>query len=216
MRYVRFGLAIGALTVLVAAAVLRSTALVIVAGFVVALLAWQWRDQFHRLFVACCLATSLLACTQIVTRPALEGRQPCRFALQGRLIDSDPSELPPGVASAVSDSARIGFRYGEEVTHDHYTVPVALGLVLSPLDLLGAPLGQYTVTTKATLSAIDGGRELATYHGEAQASRWYGLYYGSTYRELEREARSTVRRIIDEALCYDAERLGRVVGTTTE
>jgi hypothetical protein len=47
-------------------------------------------------------------------------------------------------------------------------------------------------------------------------SRWYGLYYGSTYRELERDARNAVRRVIDEALCRDADRLGQVVETGDE
>jgi len=96
----------------------------------------------------------------------------------------------------------------EQVKQGHYTVPVALGLVTSPAILLGAPLGQYTVNAKAHLLITDeSGREIGKYDAQAEVSRWYGLYYGSGFRDLEREARQAVRRVIDEALYRDATRL---------
>lgn len=212
MRYVPLGLLLATLGALVSAILCRSATLLIVAG--VAGIAAVWLRPWERLgvFALICLAAGPIACTQITARPAIENLMPCHVAFKGRLTGSDPSQLPPGVANALSDASPIVLRYDEEAAHEHYTVPVALGLLLSPLDLLGAPLGKYTVNVKAVLTLTEGNRQLSEYRAETQASRWYGLYYGSTYRELEHEAQDAVRRVIDEAVCRDADRLAKVAG----
>jgi hypothetical protein len=181
---------------------------------------WWWRSRPRgpgaRLVIAF-LVVGLAGCTQVRTQPPIEGVQGRSLGLQGRLADSDPSRLPPAVASALADSSSMVFKYSEQATHDHYTVPVALGLITSPFILLGAPLGQYTVNAKAELLVTDdSGRQLGKYDGEAQVSRWYGLYYGSGYRELEGDARQAVRRVIDEALYRDATRLQAVTPTAAQ
>ena len=84
---------------------------------------------------------------------------------KGKLIDGDPADLPPAVAGALSDSGPIGFNYREELTHDHYTVPLALS-AFDPLTYVGYPLGNYGVTAFASLAITDGPRVLGGLHGE--------------------------------------------------
>ncbi len=127
---------------------------------------------------------------------------------KGKLIDGDPADLPPAVAGALSDSGPIGFNYREELTHDHYTVPLALS-AFDPLTYVGYPLGNYGVTAFASLAITDGPRVLGDYTAKVHVSRDYTLYYQPTYLELERDARAQVREKIDEQLNHDASRLAQ-------
>jgi hypothetical protein len=164
------GYRIGRSRVGISALVLHSTTLLVAGGVVVTVAAAWWRRSRGRLGVfllASCLATSLIACTQVTARPPIENLGPCQLGFRGQLTESDPELVPRGIASATAQSSRVLFRYSEEATHEHYTVPIALGLLLSLLDLLGAPLGRYAVSTKARLVVAEGSRQLAEYQGEA-------------------------------------------------
>jgi hypothetical protein len=133
---------------------------------------------------------------------------PVALPFKGRLIDGDPARLPPAVAAALSDSGPIGFNYREELTHDHYTVPLALSAI-DPMTYVGYPLGNYGVTAFASLAITDGPRVLGDYTAKVHVSRDYTLYYQPTYVELERDARAQVREKIDEQLYRDANHLAQ-------
>jgi hypothetical protein len=140
--------------------------------------------------------------------PAPAAPAPMALPFKGKLIDGDPTDLPPAVAGALSDSGPIGFNYREELTHDHYTVPLALS-AFDPLTYVGYPLGNYGVTAFASLAITDGPRVLGDYTAKVHVSRDYTLYYQPTYLELERDARAQVREKIDEQLNRDANRLAQ-------
>jgi hypothetical protein len=129
----------------------------------------------------------------------------------GRLIDGDPHDLPPAVAVALSPSSPVSFNYREELTHDHYTVPLALS-AFDPLTYVGYPLGNYTVTAFASLGISEGDRVLGDYTAKVHITRDYTLYYQPTYVELERAARAAVRKKIDDQLARDSGRLAQEYG----
>ncbi|MGO9058077.1 MAG: hypothetical protein ACLQU2_11960 [Candidatus Binataceae bacterium] len=131
-----------------------------------------------------------------------------QLPFKGRLVDGDPSDLPPAVAAALSDSGTVTFNYREELTHDHYTVPLALS-AFDPLTYVGYPLGRYGVTAFASLGISQGDRVIGDYTAKVHVSRDYTLYYQPTYVELERAARKQVRQKIDEKLYRDSGRLAQ-------
>jgi hypothetical protein len=131
---------------------------------------------------------------------------------KGHLVQGDPDGLPPAVAAALSPTAPVAFAYREELTHDHYTVPLALS-AFDPLTYFGYPLGNYGVTAFGSLAITDGARVLGDYTAKAHVSRDYTLYYQPTYLELERQARAEVRRQIDEQLYRDAAHLAQAAQT---
>jgi hypothetical protein len=133
---------------------------------------------------------------------------PVPLPFKGRLVDGDPKDLPPAVAAALSDSGRVTFNYREELTHDHYTVPLALS-AFDPLTYVGYPLGNYGVTAFASLGISEGDRVLGDYTAKVHLSRDYTLYYQPTYLELEHAARQQVREKIDAQLYRDAGRLAQ-------
>ena len=129
------------------------------------------------------------------------------------LAEGSAAALPAAVAAALDPKSDLAFRYRERAHQDDNEVPVALALILSPIFLLGVPTGSYTVTVSAELSVSRGSHEMARYQAEAVASRLYGLYYGSTLRELEAQARTQVRRVIDETLYLNADKLAAMTPT---
>jgi hypothetical protein len=133
---------------------------------------------------------------------------PAELPFKGKLIDGDPHDLPPAVAAALSESGPVTFNYREELTHDHYTVPLALS-AFDPLTYVGYPLGNYTVTAFASLGISEGDRVLGDYTAKARITRDYTLYYQPTYVELERAARAAVRKKIDDQIYQDAGRLAQ-------
>jgi hypothetical protein len=76
------------------------------------------------------------------------------------------------------------------------------------LHLLGVPTGRDEVKAYGELAVTRGDRELGRYRGEATASRIYGLYYGASMLALEDEARTAVKRVVDQALASDVPTLG--------
>jgi len=81
---------------------------------------------------------------------------------KGRLVEGDPSDVPPAVAMSLSSNSPVTFTYREELTHDDYHVPLIVS-ALDPANLVGAPLGDYGVTAFASLSINDGERVLGDY-----------------------------------------------------
>ncbi len=130
---------------------------------------------------------------------------------KGRLIDGNPKALPPAVAAALSDNGTVVFNYREELTHDHYTVPLAIS-AFDPLTYAGYPLGSYSVTAFATLGISQGDRVLGDYTAKVHLTRNYTLYYQPTYLELEHAAKAQVREKIDQQLYRDAPRLAAAAG----
>jgi hypothetical protein len=91
--------------------------------------------------VALLASTGVLGCTiqqpnlapQVAEAPA----QPLPF--KGRLIDGDPSELPPAVAMSLSHTSTVTFAYREELSHDEYHIPLIVS-AFDPVTYVGAPL----------------------------------------------------------------------------
>ena len=146
------------------------------------------------------------------TQAQAETGQPVPSAAQlpfkGRLIDGNPADLPPAVAGALSNSGTVVFNYREELSHDHYTVPLVVS-AFDPLTYVGYPLGNYGVTAFAALGVSQGDRVLGNYTAKVHVSRDYTLYYQPTYLELERSAREQVRAKIDAQLYRDSGRIAQ-------
>jgi hypothetical protein len=136
--------------------------------------------------------------------------QPLPF--KGRLVSGNANELPPAVAMSLSPDSPISFSYREELTHSEYHVPLAV-TALDPVTYFGAPLGDYGVTAFGSLSIFDGNRVLGDYTAKAFVSKSYTLYSEPTHKELEQEARSSVRRKIEEKLYRDQQRLAEAVAS---
>jgi hypothetical protein len=131
---------------------------------------------------------------------------------KGRLLDGDPTELPPAVASALSKDASLTFFYREELTHDEYHIPLIVSAI-DPVTYFGSPLGDYGVTATATLTITEGNRVIADYTAKAHVSKSYNLYTEPKHSELERAARDAVRDRIDQKLYGDADRVAKAVVT---
>src|SRR6266851_2630113 len=67
---------------------------------------------------------------------------------KGRLVEGDPSDVPPAVAMSLSSNSPVTFTYREELTHDDYHVPLIVS-ALDPGNWVGTPLGDYGVTAFA-------------------------------------------------------------------
>ncbi len=139
--------------------------------------------------------------------PQAEG-EAAPLPFKGRLLDGNPKALPPAVAASLSNSSDIVFNYREELSHDHYTVPLALS-AFDPLTYAGYPLGNYSVTAFASLGVSQGDRVLGDYTAKVHLNRDYTLYYQPTYIELEHAAKAAVRQKIDAQLYRDANRLAQ-------
>ena len=154
-------------------------------------------------FALAALLATTLTCACSIEQPSLppptaqESAHPLPF--RGRLIDGDPSELPPAVAISLSHNSTVTFSYREELAHDEYYIPVLIS-ALDPVTHVGAPLGDYGTTAFASLSIIDGNRILADYTAKAYITKSYLLYSESTHLELDRAARAAVREKIDQEL----------------
>jgi hypothetical protein len=142
-----------------------------------------------------------------VAPPQKEGAA-APLPFKGRLLDGNPQALPPAVAASLSNSSDIVFNYREELSHDHYTVPLALS-AFDPLTYVGYPLGNYSVTAFASLGVSQGDRVLGDYTAKVHLTREYTLYYQPTYIELEHAAKAAVRQKIDEQLYRDAGRIAQ-------
>lgn len=157
-------------------------------------------------------STGVLACgvqQPTMTTPAAEAPAQA-LPFKGRLVDGDPSELPPVVALSLSPTSSVSFAYREELSHDEYHIPLLFS-AFDPVTYVGAPLGDYGVTAFASLSIVDGNRVVGDYTAKAHVTRSYNLYSEPTHQELERAARVAVRETIDRKLSHDAAQLAAAV-----
>jgi hypothetical protein len=127
---------------------------------------------------------------------------------KGRLVEGDPTELPPAVAMALAKDAPLTFSYREELTHDEYHIPMILS-AFDPVTYLGAPLGDYGVTAFATLTIFQGNKVVADYTAKVRVSKSFNVYSEPKHSELDRAAREAVRNRIDQKLYDDADRVTR-------
>jgi hypothetical protein len=132
---------------------------------------------------------------------------------KGRLIEGDPTDVPPAVAMSLSSNSPVTFTYREELTHDDYHVPLYIS-ALDPANLIGAPLGDYGVTAFASLSINDGERVLGDYTAKEHVSKSYNMYSQPTHKELEDAARAAVRQRIDQKLYSDENRLAEIAASS--
>jgi hypothetical protein len=128
---------------------------------------------------------------------------------KGRLIEGDPTELPPAIAKSLSKDAPLTFSYREELTHDEYHIPMIL-TALDPVTYMGAPLGDYGVTAFATLTISRGDKVVADYTAKAYVSQSYNVYHEPKHSEVDRAARDAVRARLDQKLFADADRVARL------
>jgi hypothetical protein len=128
---------------------------------------------------------------------------------KGRLVEGDPTELPPAVARALSKDAALTFTYREELTHDEYHIPMVLS-ALDPATYVGTPLGDYGVTAFASFTIFQGNKVVADYTAKAHVSKSYNLYSEPKHSELDHAAREAVRERIDQKLYADADRVAHV------
>ena len=131
---------------------------------------------------------------------------------KGRLVDSDPAELPPALAAAISKDAPLTFTYREELTHDEYHIPMLFSAI-DPVTYFGSPLGDYGVTASASLTISEGDRVIADYTAKAHVQKSYNLYTEPKHSELERDARNAVRQRIEQKIFADADRVSHAVLT---
>src|SRR5258708_34803028 len=68
--------------------------------------------------------------SQMVIEPKVVEVPAHPLPFKGRLVEGDPSDVPPAVAMSLSSNSPVTFTYREELTHDDYHVP----LIVSALD----------------------------------------------------------------------------------
>jgi len=153
-------------------------------------------------------STCVIACgVQQPELPPPEAATPAHpLPFKGRLVDGDPSELPPAVALSLSHTSTVTFAYREELSHDEYHIPLIVS-AFDPVTYVGAPLGDYGVTAFASLSIVEGDRVLGDYTAKAHVTKSYNLYSEPTHQEVEQAARVAVRDRIDKKLYHDAAHL---------
>lgn len=196
--------------VLAGVAVATNSGIVAIAAGATALVA-AWRSLRALWVVLLCLPF-VSGCMQVSTRPGLQKLQLQSLGFTGHLGGGETKALPASVASALSADSDVVFRYEEKVTQHHSELPPALVIFLtSTAHLLGAPMGRDTVKASAELTILHGTREIGRYKGQAEVSRLYGLYYGSTMVDLENEARRQVRAVVDETLFQNARQIAAAV-----
>ncbi|HSU92027.1 MAG TPA: hypothetical protein VLI44_11250, partial [Sporolactobacillaceae bacterium] len=151
--------------------------------------------------------------SQIVVEPKVVEAPAHPLPFKGRLVEGDPSDVPPAVAMSLSNNSPVTFTYREELTHDDYHVPLIVS-ALDPANLVGAPLGDYGVTAFASLSINDGERVLGDYTAKEHVSKSYNMYSKPTHKELEDAARAAVRQRIDQKLYSDENRLAELAASS--
>ncbi len=153
------------------------------------------------------LAVTMGCASVVTTDPTLQNVAARPLGFKGRLAGGARGELPPLVASALDPVADVVFTYDERITQRHDELPFVIMMLTGTFHLLGVPSGRDEVSARAELTVTRRDREIGRYRAEAKASQTYGLYYGADVLALEDQARTAVRRAIDEALSGDAARL---------
>jgi hypothetical protein len=168
------------------------------------------RRSFASILFVAVLGIGGCAVQQPAPAPDVALTPPRPLPFKGRLLDGEPSELPPSVAMSLSNSSPVTFSYREELSHDEYHIPLLVS-ALDPVTYVGAPLGDYGVTAFATFSIMDGDKVLADYTAKAHVTKSYSLYSEPTHAELERAARAAVREKIDQKIYGDSNRVAQAI-----
>jgi hypothetical protein len=113
---------------------------------------------------------------------------------------------PPASLAPLINAPGVKVSYREQMAHDHYTIPM-WQTAFDPRVYMGSPLGRYGVTAFATVSITRGDEVLGDYTAKVHVEQNYGMYYGPTYMQLEREARGQVRKQLDNELLHDRSKL---------
>ncbi len=150
--------------------------------------------------------------SQIVIEPKVVELPAHPLPFTGRLVEGDPSDVPPAVAMSLSSNSPVTFTYREELTHDDYHVPLIVS-ALDPGNWVGTPLGDIGVTAFASLSISDGDRILGDYTAKEHVSKSYSLYSQATHKEVDDAARVAVRQKIDQKLYSDEARLAQAAAS---
>ena len=130
-----------------------------------------------------------------------------------RFTGGDRNHLPASLADALDDSSPLELSYTEKVTDQNSAVPAVISMV-DPLTIFGVPLGTYVVHAQATCSLTLKDRTIKNYSAESTVSRSYGLYHGSSFPELEKQAREAVEQEIEQDVYRDADEI--VLATKTK
>ena len=163
--------------------------------------------------IAIAMTLCLGCAAQVQTGEPLEGlpTRPLPFKLG--FTGGDRNHLPPSLAEALDDSSVLKLSYSEKVTDQNSAVPAVISMI-DPLTIVGMPLGSYTVHAQATCSITLKGRVIKNYSAESTVSRSYGLYHGSSFPELERQARQAVEQQIEQDVYRDTDEIA--LATKTE
>src|ERR1700676_3944984 len=114
-----------------------------------------------------------LVAPQIADTPQIAQAHPIAaraLPYKGRLVEGDPTELPPAITRSLSNDAPLTFSYREELTHDEYHIPMIIS-ALDPVTYAGSPLGDYGVTANATLTIYQGDKAIGDYTAKAHVSK---------------------------------------------
>jgi len=150
---------------------------------------------------------------QVQTGEPLQDLPTRLLPFKSRFTGGDRNHLPPSLADALDDSSLLELSYTEKVTDQNSAVPAIISFI-DPLTIFGVPLGTYIVHAKATCSLTLKGRIIKTYSAESTVSRTYGLYHGSSFPELERQARQAVEQQIEQDVYRDTDEIA--LATKTE
>jgi len=158
--------------------------------------------------------TLCLGCAaQVQTGEPLESLPTRPLPLKLRFTSGDRNHLPPSFADALDNSSLLELSYTEKVTDQNSAVPAVISMI-DPLTIVGVPLGTYTVHAQATCSLTLKGRIIKSYSAESTVSRSYGLYHGSSFPELEKQARQAVEQQIEQDVYRDTDEIA--LATKTE
>ncbi len=158
--------------------------------------------------------TLCLGCAaQVQTGEPLESLPTRPLPLKLRFTSGDRNHFPPSFADALDNSSLLELSYTEKVTDQNSAVPAVISMI-DPLTIVGVPLGTYTVHAQATCSLTLKGRIIKSYSAESTVSRSYGLYHGSSFPELEKQARQAVEQQIEQDVYRDTDEIA--LATKTE
>lgn len=143
---------------------------------------------------------------QVQTGEPLQDHPTRPLPFKSRFSSGDRNHLPPSLADALDDSSLLELSYTEKVTDQNSAVPAIISFI-DPLTIFGVPLGTYIVHAQATCSLTLKGRVIKNYSAESTVSRTYGLYHGSSFPELERQARQAVEQQIEQDVYRDTDEI---------
>ena len=163
-------------------------------------------------FMAIGVTLCLGCAAQVQTGEPLQDLPTRPLSFKSRFTSGDRNHLPPSLADALDDSSLLELSYTEKVSDQNSAVPAIISF-MDPLTIFGVPLGTYIVHAQATCSLTLKGRVIKNYSAESTVSRSYGLYHGSSFPELERQARQAVEQQIEQDVYRDTDEIAPAAKT---